>query len=264
MNAHAANSELRGHLVERADIQRLLCVESHIKVNLAPSALAPRSTNLLSVWWGSWTSSPFQHRGTNPQDLSRFSLVSIIWPHNKGHRGHFEISFGLTISLGSNVQYVSVLFLLFCFLVVSIIPITLFQELFLNFRDWNFTLLNTLLTLLLLMLLLFFLKKLVISKFQRFHLLTPPQAFTCQRCGTVTRFLPDQSFWCSRKCHHSLTRMPINLWWIRNEFISIIAWVSDDFISLSCSLIIHSSGTPSCFQPLFHVPLPSPFSHEEV
>lgn len=40
----------RGHLVEEADIQRLLCVESHIKVNLVPSALAaPRSTNLLSA-----------------------------------------------------------------------------------------------------------------------------------------------------------------------------------------------------------------------
>lgn len=32
----------RGHLVEEADIQRLLCVESHIKVNLVPSALAAR------------------------------------------------------------------------------------------------------------------------------------------------------------------------------------------------------------------------------
>lgn len=53
-------------------IQRLLCVESHIKVNLAPSALAPPSTNLLSVWWGSWTGSPFQHRDTNPPNLSRF------------------------------------------------------------------------------------------------------------------------------------------------------------------------------------------------
>lgn len=53
-------------------IQRLLCVESHIKVNLAPSALAPPSTNLLSVWWGSWTGSPLQHRGTNPPNLSRF------------------------------------------------------------------------------------------------------------------------------------------------------------------------------------------------
>lgn len=54
-------------------IQRLLCVESHIKVNLAPSALALPSTNLLSVWWGSWTRSPFQHRGTNPPNLSRFT-----------------------------------------------------------------------------------------------------------------------------------------------------------------------------------------------
>lgn len=53
-------------------IQRLLCVESHIRVNLAPSALAPPSTNLLSVWWGSWTSSPFQHRGANPPNLTRF------------------------------------------------------------------------------------------------------------------------------------------------------------------------------------------------
>lgn len=53
-------------------IQRLLCVESHIKVNLAPSALASPSTNLLSVWWGSWTGSPFQHRGANPPNLERF------------------------------------------------------------------------------------------------------------------------------------------------------------------------------------------------
>lgn len=88
MNAHAANSELRGHLVEEADIQWLLCVESHIKVNLASSALAPRSTNLLSVWWGSWTSSPFQHRGTNLQDLSHFFLFPVTWSPSKGHRGH--------------------------------------------------------------------------------------------------------------------------------------------------------------------------------
>lgn len=54
-------------------IQRPLCVESHIKVNLAPSALAPPSTNLLSVWWGSWTGSLFQHRGANPPNLSHFS-----------------------------------------------------------------------------------------------------------------------------------------------------------------------------------------------
>lgn len=53
-------------------IQRLLCAESHIKVNLAPSALAPPSTNLLSVWWGSWTGSPFRHRGDNPPNLSHF------------------------------------------------------------------------------------------------------------------------------------------------------------------------------------------------
>lgn len=53
-------------------IQRLLCAESHIKVNLAPSALAPPSTNLLSVWWGSWTGAPFQHRGDNPPNLSHF------------------------------------------------------------------------------------------------------------------------------------------------------------------------------------------------
>lgn len=52
-------------------IQRLLWVESHIKVNLAPSALALPSTNLLSVWWGSWTGSPFQNRGANLPNLSR-------------------------------------------------------------------------------------------------------------------------------------------------------------------------------------------------
>lgn len=49
MTSHAANCELGGHLVEEADIQRLLCVESHIKVNLAPSALVLQSANLLSV-----------------------------------------------------------------------------------------------------------------------------------------------------------------------------------------------------------------------
>lgn len=108
MNAHAANSELRGHLVEGADIQRLLCVESHIKVNLAPSALVPRSTNLLSVWWGSWTSSPFQHTGTNPQDLSRFFHFPVTWAHNKGHRGHFEIScdqYQWSLCTGPRAQY---------------------------------------------------------------------------------------------------------------------------------------------------------------
>lgn len=66
------------------------------------------------------------------------------------------------------------------------------------------------------------------------------------------RWLAACSIWsclCSRKCHHSVARMPINLWWIRNEFISIIAWVSDDFILSSHSPIIHSSGAPSCFQP---------------
>lgn len=91
MNAHAANSEVRGHLVEEADIQRLLCVESHIKVNLAPSALALRSTNLLSVWWGSGASSPFQRRATNPQDLFTFTPFPITWPLGKRSRGSLGV-----------------------------------------------------------------------------------------------------------------------------------------------------------------------------
>lgn len=88
MTTQAANCELGGHLVEEADIQRLLCVESHIKVNLAPSALVLQSTNLLSVWWGSWTGSPFQHTATNPQDL--FSFFSPSFPDNYSHRSDLE------------------------------------------------------------------------------------------------------------------------------------------------------------------------------
>lgn len=58
-------------------IQRLLCVESHIKVNLAPSALALPSTNLLSVWRGPWTSSPFSN--TEPLICQTFH---VFFPHS--------------------------------------------------------------------------------------------------------------------------------------------------------------------------------------